>query len=478
MTELPVDSAARARFRDEWSRNFAVSANAGSGKTTAISERLAAMALAPAGADLLQKTAVVTFTKKAAAQIGRRAREVLLRRLAEQGRSDLVPLDALERAFFGTIHSFCLLLAQRHGQFLGLHLDPEVLDDARTDALWQEFLEQDAMQFGSLRPEQVEALLRHMPLDEIFPLARMLDAGLAERLLARPPDDGPPEPDGIALREILSAKAKQRTGAEALARNQTAAREWLRRFQEERGFLPLAEPEGTAANIEVLFGRFFAPLKTWLGRAAAVLAAELAERFRAFRFEQGVQTYADQIDAAAAVLGDGAALERIRADGWRIILDEAQDTDAQQFAVLVEIARPSGAPVGTWPEGGGPPPRLGHFCLVGDAQQSIYSRRTGLRNFQKHIEAFVRGDGGERLVFDVTFRLPRCVIALLNRTLPEAFSPQRAHNLGPPPAENAPEPCLQVPASSPSAKLPSTSAKRSVSLKSIEASAVVPALAM
>ena len=64
-----VDQPARDRFRDEWDANFAVSANAGSGKTTAISERLAAMALAPGGAARLKKTAVVTYTKKAAAQI-------------------------------------------------------------------------------------------------------------------------------------------------------------------------------------------------------------------------------------------------------------------------------------------------------------------------------------------------------------------------------------------------------------------------
>ncbi|HZP60116.1 MAG TPA: UvrD-helicase domain-containing protein [Opitutaceae bacterium] len=445
MAERPTDFVARERFRDEWTRNFAVSANAGSGKTTAISERLAAMALAPAGAEPLSRTAVVTFTKKAAAQIGRRAREVLLRRLAEQGRADLAPLDALERAFFGTIHSFCLLLAQRHGQSLGLHLDPEVLDEAQTDALWQAFLEQAAMQFQALPTESVTALLRHLALDEIFPLARTLDSATAQRLLARPPEGGPPAPDEAALRAILAAQAKQKSSAETLARNQAAAREWRRRFAEEHGFLPLPEPEGSAANIRELYANFFAPLKSWLARAAAVLAAELAERFRVFRFERGVQTYADQIDAAVAVLRDPVALERIRADGWRVILDEAQDTDAQQFEVLVEITRPPGAAAGTWPEGGGPPPRPGHFCLVGDAQQSIYSGRVDLRNFQKHLAAFARRDGGEQLVFDVTFRLPAQIAALLNRTLPAAFSGDRAHNLGLPPAEGAPAPLLQVP---------------------------------
>lgn len=141
MSEPLCDQRARDRFRDEWDRNFAVSANAGSGKTTAISERLAAQALGPDAEDRLRHTAVVTFTRKAAAQIGRRARQVLLQRLAaERPGAGLAPLDHLERAFFGTIHSFCLLLAQRHGQTLGLNLNPAVVADD-DEALWEEFLE-------------------------------------------------------------------------------------------------------------------------------------------------------------------------------------------------------------------------------------------------------------------------------------------------------------------------------------------------
>jgi ATP-dependent exoDNAse (exonuclease V) beta subunit len=136
MSEPAADQRARDRFRDERTINFAVSANAGSGKTTAISERLAALALAPDGAELLRKTAVVTFTKKAAAQIGQRAREVLVRRMADRPRAGLAPLEHLERAFFGTIHSFCLLLAQRYGQTIGINLNPAVVaeDD---EALWE-----------------------------------------------------------------------------------------------------------------------------------------------------------------------------------------------------------------------------------------------------------------------------------------------------------------------------------------------------
>jgi ATP-dependent exoDNAse (exonuclease V) beta subunit len=431
MHEAPADRIARDRFRDEWNSNFAVAANAGSGKTTAISERLAALALAPEGTDLLRRTAVVTFTNKAAAQIGQRARQVLVRRLAGRKGPGLDPLDALERAFFGTIHSFCILLSQRYGLSLGLNLNPRVIEgEEAEDIHWEEFLEEDAMDFTALSPAQVGAFLRHTPIDRIFPLARDLDAPKARCLIGRAVAAGPPEPSAEALREIQAARSRAGKASDALRRNQELAASWLARFREERGFLRLPEPEGKAAGIDALFARFLAPVKSWLADAGAVLAAELALRYRAWRFDRGIQTYADQVEAAAALLDNPAILDRVRSEGWRILLDEAQDTDPQQLAVLVEIARPPGAPRGSWP-GGGPGPRPGHFCMVGDAQQSIYGGRADVANFQRHLDAFSTGDDGELLTFDVTFRVPTKVASLLNPTLGAAFGPARDHNLEP-----------------------------------------------
>lgn len=444
LLSLPADQEARERFRNEWRANFAVSANAGSGKTTAISERLAAMALAPEGAEILARTAVVTFTRKAAGQIGRRARGVLARRLATTQRRDRAPLDHLERAFFGTIHSFCLLLARRHGQALGLHLNPSVVETAEMEeSLWEEFLEQDPMQFAVLATGQIDGFLRHAPLEAVFPLARELDRKTAERLVNIRPAAAPPEPSAEALGAIRAAVSKGR-GAESLRRNQALVERWLRRFQVERSYLPLPKPEGTAAEIGRLFVEFLAPLKSWLADVGAVMAAELALRYRSWRFDRGVQTYADQVESALAVLQDPATLDRIRAEGWRVVLDEAQDTDPQQFSVLVEVARPPGAKIGTWPDGGGPGPRAGHFCLVGDGQQSIYGSRADVRNFLRHLAAFARRDGGELLKFSVTFRTPKRLVDVLNTTLPPAFGPGRAHNCGIPPAGPAAAPCLQV----------------------------------
>jgi ATP-dependent exoDNAse (exonuclease V) beta subunit len=443
MTRGPSDQAARDRFTNEWSVNFAVVASAGSGKTTAISERLAALALSEQGADALAHMAVVTYTTKAAAQIGQRARSVLLRRMAAGGVTSAEPLARLERVFFNTIHSFCILLARRHGSTFGVHLNPVVV--ARGDeAYFNEFLEQDPMTFDRSSKALVSGFLRHQPIDVIFALAAEMDHATANRLLDSPALEHPLLPSAGALARIMDATARKGKGADALARNKAAVQEWVMRFSMGSGRLPIPKPEGGAGGIEALFGDLFAPLKEWLAKAGGALAAELSLRYRAWRLERGIQTYADQVETALAVLKDEPMLEKIRAEGWRVILDEAQDTDPNQFEVLVEIARPPGAPRGTWPIGAGLGPRSGHFCMVGDSQQGIYSDRADIRNFQDHVRAFERGNGGELLKFDVTFRIPRRVIGLLNGTLPLAFGGDRLHNTGVAASPGAPGKCLQV----------------------------------
>jgi ATP-dependent exoDNAse (exonuclease V) beta subunit len=445
MSSQPRDQAARTRFTSGHDTNLAVVANAGSGKTTAISKRLAEIALSPRGGDVLRRTAVVTYTNKAAAQIEQSARAELLRRMAGSGGEGVGALAAMDRAFFGTIHSFCIRLARSHGSTLGIHRNPTVVD-GDDDACWQEFIEQDPMTFTSLSGEQVATFLRHSALDDIFDLAKGLDLATAAGLLARPPAGGAPSPSMAALEEIMAlVPARKGPAAAALQLNKDKAAAWMSQLAGGSGRLPFAKPEGKASGIVDLYRRFYGPVKQWMAAAGGVLASELSLRFRSWRAERGIQTYADQIETALSVLGDSDLLEHVRSEEWRVILDEAQDTDREQFAVLVEITRPPGSQKGTWPVGGGAPPRPGHFCMVGDPQQAIYSERADIGNFRRHVEAFERGDGGEKLTFDVTFRSPRRVVGLLNTTLPAAFGPERSFNFGLPPEEGAPAPFRQVP---------------------------------
>ena len=135
MTTRIADAEARERFAGELDRNFSVIASAGSGKTRAISDRIVRIAKDRHARDWLPQLVVATYTNRAADEMQQRTRQQIL----EAG----LPLDVVEafnRAFFGTIHSFCVKLLASYGHHLGLPQNLELVTD--DDDLWNEFVQQ------------------------------------------------------------------------------------------------------------------------------------------------------------------------------------------------------------------------------------------------------------------------------------------------------------------------------------------------
>ena len=158
----------------------------------------------------------------------------------------------------------------------------------------------------------------------------------------------------------------------------------------------------------------FGPLRAWVAEAALCVAAEVQRDFRDFRVERGLVTYPDQVALADELLQHPVASRRLREENFHVILDEAQDTDPAQFSVLTEITRPPEA-TGLWLETETAPPRPGHFCMVGDFQQSIYRDRADLNNY-KAIHRALLGEVRRRTRISVTFRLDRQQLEFVNDT--------------------------------------------------------------
>ncbi len=157
------------------------------------------------------------------------------------------------------------------------------------------------------------------------------------------------------------------------------------------------------------------PLREWIRRSSLRVAAEIEGAYRAFRLEKGVLSYDDQVSLAGRLLRHPEAARRIREKGHRVILDEAQDTDPEQFTMLLELARPVTA-TGTWLESGVQAPRPGHFCMMGDFQQSIFGERADLAYYRRVHESLMRTGAGETLELSVTFRLDQQQIDFVNET--------------------------------------------------------------
>src|SRR5262249_5459397 len=157
------------------------------------------------------------------------------------------------------------------------------------------------------------------------------------------------------------------------------------------------------------------------GSASLRAAVQMAERFEQRRLALGRLSYADQIRFARLLLNDEDTLRAMRARGWQVILDEAQDTDAAMFEILAEITRPLDAELGTWPDSdAGPAP--GRFSFVGDEQQSIYGDRANPADYRRYVKAYEEGRGGEALTFDVTMRCEESVVLAVNQIFAEGIA--------------------------------------------------------
>ena len=131
MTILEQDKQARERITQEIDRSFFVEAAAGSGKTSSLVDRMAAMV--GAGIDV-SKICAITFTKAAAKEFYNRFQEKLMKFSREE--TDAVrrarfaeALRNIDLCFMGTIDSFSNMLLHEHPVEAGMPSETVIGDD-------------------------------------------------------------------------------------------------------------------------------------------------------------------------------------------------------------------------------------------------------------------------------------------------------------------------------------------------------------
>ena len=191
----PIDQSNRERFVSELNTNFSVVAAAGSGKTRAITDRIVQIAKSGNARDWLPQLVVVAFTNRAADEMQQRARAEVL-----QAELPMEVLAAFNRAFFGTIHAFCVRLLDTYGHYLGLPPKFEVITD--DDEIWNEFVQQQTTVGRSLSDENRRQLLRHVEARRLMELGRYCDLTAI---------DPPGEMSGCRFQRHLPIRAKGST---------------------------------------------------------------------------------------------------------------------------------------------------------------------------------------------------------------------------------------------------------------------------
>jgi len=395
------DQEARRRFKSELDQNFCVVAGAGSGKTTAIVDRICQLALRDRNA--LRRLVVVTYTKSAAIEFKSRSRRKLLETASETDALDY--LRALEQAYFGTIHGFCFNLIREFRSRLLIPEQPRVPTEDEQDVLWETFVT-DSRELNELLQHPVtRSLLRVCTLSDLLYIAKRFRPSMPRT----EPAKRMPIPDGARTRAAMakgrSENVKKRTIAslDAFAATMSA----------DAGFSLLPVCDSTGGKLIEAFKHDLAPLIKWLQEGAEWFADRLARSFRNRCLQEGILSFNNQIDVCLELLHQHSdVLGQLRRREFIVIVDEAQDTDSRMFQIFVELTRPADERFGDWPDAG-KPPLPGRFCLVGDPRQTIFERGLTSR-FAKLCKYFGQGDGGELLRFNVTYRCAEKVARQIN----------------------------------------------------------------
>lgn len=391
-----------------------VSAGAGSGKTTTLTERVLRLSLAPGGD--ITALLVITFTKAAAAEMRRRI-SGRLRSCAARGDARAEQqLRLLPQARIQTIHSFCEWLLRREWLRAGHDPGAGILEEAQAELLRHAALDQVLGQAYREDSGAVGLLQHYGGLDgdvalrgAVLALSRFLDvlpdAGefvrqAIERL--RLPEGDPEhtrllgeEARAMALEAAEGLREAAEQGAEG-RRAQQKEDAWRRaagRVQEalsgERGFWELRAPLLAACTeaLELLSGS--APpeasrtalrdLGEWLSAADPVLLlprqiaqsaqvrllGELALRardvYRQLKRERSGLDFDDLEHDAYRLLRDEEVRTALRARFSEVLVDECQDVNPLQEAIIDLLTERA--------------PNRGSLFAVGDVKQSIYRFR-------------------------------------------------------------------------------------------------------
>lgn len=388
-----------------------ISAGAGSGKTFTLTQRIAAALADPAsGVDDIDQICAITFTRKAAAELKGRVRSTL----RAQGR--LNQAMKVDGAWISTIHGMCSRILRAEALQLGVDPAFRVLEGKERDDLLAQALSEvlgrpsDIVE-GAVR----DALLREFAVRSYRGEASVASmvARLADAAAAMPEGAGgfvrgpePPLPSTLARQLLEAYRAVEpfyrdckpsKTRDAALADLERAC-EALEAFldagvQDLDGLLrvldgcPLLRKINTkdeargeafdayqAAHSRVAQNAALARGGTLLDELMD-MARRVDEAFSRLKRASAALDNNDLVRLALRALEDPVVGARY-ADRFKLVMvDEFQDTDALQIAIVRHLAGPG----------------LRYLCTVGDAQQSIYRFRgadvNGYRAFRAQLAA-------------------------------------------------------------------------------------------
>ncbi|MFN0026576.1 MAG: UvrD-helicase domain-containing protein [Acidimicrobiales bacterium] len=450
-------------------RTLFVEAGAGTGKTTALVNRITNLVLYQEAS--VAEIAAITFTEAAAAELQGRIRasfELHAATHTDPVRRELaaVALAELDRSAIGTLHSFASRLLSEFAVPAGLPPKVTVLDEVSSqlaqEERWQRFVD-ELHDDPALEPLLLRAELLGIALEPSWPGQRSLRDGAAqlnqswdllERYLATEPPPLPPLEFGSFNQSVTEAEAlldQCRAPDDALL---VRLEERLPMYRQVRDLPPNQKlaalvdstlpawrsigPRGTKNNWpDVIHARAVAGgpiasraqvlelvresvLSHLLHRVASHVLASARQRQAAGGLE-----FHDLLVLARHLLRTSAHARTVLGRRHRyLLLDEFQDTDPLQIELAVLVATSVADPTaGHWSD---QPVDEGRLFFVGDPKQSIYRfRRADISLFLEARSHFGHTDQDGRGLarLSANFRTVAPVLAWINALFAEIMQP-------------------------------------------------------
>ncbi len=444
---VPLQDREARRVASRATVNVAVTAGAGTGKTTLLVETVLAKLLVH-GRDI-RRILMLTFTEKAANEMRLRlgkALESLLHPPSEDDKDrrarweaeahDVEPrltaaLGLIDRAEIGTIHSFCAHVLREHPVEAGVDPSFVVDEGSRFEAMfrreWPAWLD---IELGRSAPRKKlwldvleKAKLRELELvarglasfevpSEALDPARMRPAG-EQRLKAFVDEmqalihaglghcSDPRNKLRAHLAQIAAFLKDPTKGAPAFLADSPGF--------DRRGWDDF-EAARRLAEDAFRIARLVRSVDGELGAKALDVLAEFARKFRKTYTSEGFLSFDGLLMQTRALLKSHRAVRaRLKAKYDAILVDEFQDTDPAQCEILLFLAESGSAAEARDVE-----LAPGKLFIVGDPKQSIYSFRGADIVAYADVKKKIAAQGGREEVLRTNFRSHSGIISTVN----------------------------------------------------------------
>ena len=459
----PPDQAERDRIAHDLDHNILVEASAGTGKTTCLVTRM--VNLLGEGKCKIHELAAVTYTRKAASELRDRF-QVELERQSRRAPAEVrerlnAALEQVERAYLGTIHSFCARLLRERPVEAGVDAVFHELDEAddyrRRQQAWDEHLV--GLVTGR---EPVVAELDHLGVE----VSQLRQAFLKLADYADVDDWPVPDvaaPDPTPVIPALTDYAQHMVSVAATFPREFGNDKLMPKYQRIPRMLRQADRQRWADWIEILEefeeletndlvqrnwsekGQGKEELERW-NRFTRLQALPLVDAWRRARYSPALRairpalsrydqlrheaaslSFQDLLLKAAALLRAHPSIRQyFRERFTHLLVDEFQDTDPIQAEVMLLLT--SDNPRETdWRRC---TPAPGSLFVVGDPKQSIYRfRRADIVTYAQ-VKSIIEHSGGLVVSLTTSFRSTPGLLEWLNPIFDTVF-PEPASEVAP-----------------------------------------------